>query len=136
VRLRAVDDGAAPIDGDLRWLLRYAADPDPAIRRPAVELLRALGGDGLDYAERVERRNHVLAETRLPPAVLSRQMAAYRARVWPRTRVLSQCPHDCGTSAWYFWHALALVDRAVSGRQLRRIIRKSSLEMSGEAPSR
>ena len=109
-----------------------SAHEDQRVRAAAAELLRALGGAGIDYADRLAERNRLLAETGLPPAILNRQLSRYRGTVWPRTRLFNRCPHEPQTTTWHFWHALALIDRDVSERQLRRIIRTSALEMSDE----
>jgi hypothetical protein len=101
-------------------LAAHAADQ--GVRRAAAELLRALGRDrDADYAARLSERDRLLRATGLPPVRLADAIRRYRAAVWPRTRLSPADPHRPGSLHSRLWQALALVDRGVGERQVRRI---------------
>jgi hypothetical protein len=107
------------------------AHEDRHVRALAAELLRVLARDhGYDFRTCIAERDRLLREIGLSPDRMSTVLRSYRADVWPRTRLFAENPHPPGSLRWRLWAALAAVDRDLSPRQLRRILRPVDLQMS------
>jgi hypothetical protein len=120
-----------------------AASDNPAVRDIADAFRRYLDRqvDSLDRAFEVDRaqgesdiRRHVgrLERNGLLAAAaerfgftsmeITRRLGRYRAIVWPRTRLASECPHPEGSEQSFWWRCLALVDDAPGERRIRSIL--------------
>jgi hypothetical protein len=114
------------------WLAAYLVDG--AAAGELGEHLGLSGGGPTRHGLILARRNTLLGQVAriwfggLPVTTqakkLSKALAVYETRIWPGSRMASECPHQPGSMDAAMWQILRLRGSALSSRQVYRALRR------------